>query len=60
VPKKTRRGGRYTTGVRSDGSQTTARRPWGCFGMVIMGVFISGGSLLAMLGAGYLALRGAL
>ena len=62
-PKKVGRGRRYTTGIKRTpsggyGGQTYGRR--GCMVMAIMGVFIASGSMLAMVGAGYLALRGAL
>jgi hypothetical protein len=63
VPKKVRRGGRYTTGIKRTstggyGGQTYGRR--GCMVMIFTVVFISAGSVAAMFGAGYLALRGAL
>jgi hypothetical protein len=46
MPKKTRRGGRYTTGVRRDGSQTYGRRP--ICGVIVIygpGLLLAAGAL---------------
>lgn len=63
VPKKTRRGGTYTTGIKRTpsggyGGQTTGRR--GCFGMILTGAFIVAGSAVAAVCTLAMGVRGML